>query len=364
MWIQKVIGPGWVEVFLGGVLLPTSVMALVAGTMTASQAATDLLVLLALIANVKFSRVGVSLLSLGVALSLYADPNGVGITAYLLICGIVLKVRTARFLEGAIATVLLGLVVVLTSWNSLDRSDLLGPVVAFALMGLAGWVIGGGFRSVANAEAAKVASELRERQMAVAADLHDMVARNLAVAVLDLQEALSSDDVDESALTGVIARLRTANATLREQATTLRGGAPSSEVQPRFPVLLSRGLAELDRVSFEVETVGAELEELDRLPEDVDVVVGRIIGEALHNVVKHGDRRASCVVAVEITEDSVDLTVTNQFTNQHGPVEGASMGITMMRQHALAVGGRFEAGPAGKTWVCAASLPLQVRDLA
>ena len=94
---------------------------------------------------------------------------------------------------------------------------------------------------------------------------------------------------------------------------------------------------------------------LDRFPPEVEMSIYRIAQEALNNVGKHAHAQ-SVNVLLELRDESLALVVEDDGVGFHPTARGETMiGLTSMRERALAVGGtlEFEPTPGGGTTVLA-----------
>jgi signal transduction histidine kinase len=234
------------------------------------------------------------------------------------------------------------------------RADGLEPL---HLSLVAGWLIGvlaiaeavRGRRAQA-AERARAARDEEERQLAdqrlaVARELHDVLAHNISLINVQASVALHLLDEDPSqarpALVHIKAASREALQELRGALDLLRrGGDPNPA--PRTP---APSLADLDRLVAGVRRSGLDVQlarngGIPPLPAAVELAAYRIVQEALTNVTRHAGARA---VAVEITyDDGVEIDVTDDGVG--GPVI-AGKGIAGMRERAAALGGTLDAAP-------------------
>lgn len=139
--------------------------------------------------------------------------------------------------------------------------------------------------------------------------------------------------------------------------STLRKRAPHG-LRVGLGEALREGIVDLKRSGYEVRlpSGGEELEA--PLTEDVDLASGRIIQEALHNAAKHGVPPGPVVVAVERTEDSLDLVITNPARRdaEHPP---DATGLDVIRRHAEVLGGGASFKCSEGVWLCAVTLPLR-----
>ena len=85
----------------------------------------------------------------------------------------------------------------------------------------------------------------------------------------------------------------------------------------------------------------------------VEAVLTRIAGEALANATRHAPGHA-VRVAVDVVDDRVRLTVRNEMSCEPS---GVGRGVANMAIRAESIGGRADAGPAGKDWIVTAEVP-------
>ncbi|MEU4387553.1 histidine kinase [Promicromonospora sp. NPDC023805] len=203
-----------------------------------------------------------------------------------------------------------------------------------------------------------------EDRLAIARDLHDAVAHQIAVINLHAGVAGSAlrerpDDAEHS-----LAVIRQASRTVLTQTgdllATLRDpGSPSTG-----PGVVPVGLAQLDDILRQFRGHGLDvtvrrLGEARELPAAVDVVALRVIQEALTNAHKHGVEHRAHVV-LEYLPDRLHLTVVNPVPTR---VTGAAAGHGLVgaRERVEAVRGTLTHGRAGVgSWALDADLPTPV----
>jgi signal transduction histidine kinase len=194
-----------------------------------------------------------------------------------------------------------------------------------------------------------------EEQARIARELHDVLAHNVSVMVV---QAAAADDVFESQPDRAREALRAIERTGRAALTELRrllGAVRTTEFAPQ------PGLAGLDVLVEGVRAAGLpvtlEVEgELDDLPTGLDLSAYRIVQEALTNAIKHADASLA-EVRVWRTPEGVELEVVDDGA---GPVgNGRGQGLIGMRERASLLGGEVEAGPKpGGGFRVKATLPL------
>jgi signal transduction histidine kinase len=214
----------------------------------------------------------------------------------------------------------------------------------------------------ARAERAEAEAERRvaEERVAIARDVHDLLAHTVSVMTVQAGVAADALDRDPAVTRRALAAIRAAGreATGEVQATVavLRGGGAPTGTAP---------VPRLDRLDELLDAVrghGVDVE-LDRdlrdgdLPELVELTAYRVVQEALTNVVRHAG--ASAVrVAVRDDPDALAVEVADDGA---GADRGASAGFGLrgMAERVEAVGGSVHHGPAeGGGWVVRAVLPV------
>src|SRR5262245_51466778 len=202
-----------------------------------------------------------------------------------------------------------------------------------------------------------------EEQARIAREVHDVVAHNLSVIIV---QATAADAVFTSDPDDAHRAVRTIGTTARQALDELRrvlGVVRTGEERsPDFPPQPS--LARMDALLDQVRAAGLAVElertgEPRELPSALELSVYRIVQEALTNTLRHGDAKHATVtlgydadaVSVEIVDDGTSSTVNGDA--------GGGQGLIGMRERAAAFGGRVEAGrsTAGGFRV-AARLPL------
>jgi len=217
-------------------------------------------------------------------------------------------------------------------------------------------------------------------RLAIARELHDVVAHHVSVMGVQAAAARMSLDKDPSAaqqaLEFVETSARTAVTELRALVHTLR--SPDSE-EPGSTV----GVAHLASLVADAQRSGTPTTlivagEPRALPLLVDVALYRVAQEALTNVRKHAGRGASAEVRLRFSADRVELEISDNGVRQRltrpgtmgaASATGAGLGLQGMRERLGAVGGSLEtqrretAGAPGTSgFLVRASVPLLRSD--
>jgi signal transduction histidine kinase len=209
------------------------------------------------------------------------------------------------------------------------------------------------------------ARALLEQRLAIARELHDVVAHH--VSVIGIQAAAARRTIDRSpgeaaaALSAIEASSRAAVLEMQRLVTTLRhpdetgdsheaGGAPSVPLPPAptladVPDLCDR----MDAAGLRIERVGldtAHLEGIGGLPGSTQVALYRVAQEALTNALRHAG--SVDVTASLLGEgDWLTLSIVSGPPTTPRPAHppGGGLGIPGMRERMAAVGGTLVAGP-------------------
>jgi signal transduction histidine kinase len=199
-----------------------------------------------------------------------------------------------------------------------------------------------------------------DERLRIAQELHDVVAHSMSVIAVQAGAGMHVVDKDpaeaKKALENISATSRSTLTELRRLLGVLRDDGEGAAYAP------TPGLAELDRLTSEMESAGVEVEvsldgDLGRVPPGVDFTGYRIVQEALTNVLKHaGPARAE--VKVGSGEGTLRIEVIDDGRGVNGRSDGAGHGLVGMRERVAVYGGTLDAGPrSGGGFRVAAELP-------
>jgi signal transduction histidine kinase len=275
--------------------------------------------------------------------------------------------RRTSLTAGAAALAVLALPLLWSvGWTNL--LGFVGRLVGFAVA----WLIGDGLRTrrayigeleekaerlerERETEAARIAAEEQTR---IARELHDVIAHNLSVIVV--QAAAANDVFDRrpeqarEAVRRIEQTGRTALTELRQLLGAIRTDGVDFAPQP--------GLDRLDdlvrRMRDSGLEVGLTIEGTPReLATPVDVSAYRIVQEALTNTLKHA-HASRADVSVSYGDSELAVEITDDGSTQ-GNGDGGGTGLIGMRERVAAFGGSLSAGPApGGGFAVSARLPL------
>ena len=245
-------------------------------------------------------------------------------------------------LPAAVAT---GAALLLSAETIHTPSSIVGRLITVA----AAWLIG----DTIKARRAFIEEERQEHgrravaaeQGRIARELHDVIAHNVSVMVI---QAAAADDVFDSRPEHAREALRSIERTGREALTELRRllgtvRAPEQDVYTPQP-----GLGALGELVSRLRAAGLPVEvhvdgSLADLPAGLDLSAYRIVQEALTNTLKHADA-SRAEVGLRRTESALELEILDDGVGQ-GNGDGSGQGLIGMRERAALVGGELDAGP-------------------
>jgi signal transduction histidine kinase len=194
-----------------------------------------------------------------------------------------------------------------------------------------------------------------EERNRIGRELHDVIAHTLTVSLLHITSArlaVEHDPADAARSLAEAERLgresldevRTAVGMLHQHGDGAAAPLPGVE---GLPALVERFRSAGAEISITVRG------DPSRLPATSGLAVYRIAQEALTNAVKHA-AGAPTEVRLTVTADEVRLAVDSAAA----PGSGTGLGLVSMHERAQLLGGSCEAGPGGRGWLVAATLPL------
>lgn len=271
--------------------------------------------------------------------------------------------RYARRPWAYAAPFVMGAGALVQAWK--DPLDSVAASWTWSLNGL--WIFGLGawlrqkstLDVAARAEAEAVAREqAAQDRVQIARDLHDVLAHNLAVMVLQAEaaDALLDDDPGRArvAIGTVQGTGRHALRDVRGLLAALRSGGPAGDVAPAGLAGLAGLVDVLGRSGLPVTLLVTG--DVSGVPAAQGVVAYRTVQEALTNTVRHAGNVVT-EVSVEIG-DGLLVEVRDSGLPVAAPVVGH--GLRGMQERAEALGGQVQAGPApGGGFLVRLELPLE-----
>jgi signal transduction histidine kinase len=281
-----------------------------------------------------------------------------------------------RSLLGAGFTALGTIVIFITArWNVN-----IGTIVSNAVIFGTAWILGDNLRNRrAYVAGLEERADMLEREQAeqarravvderarIARELHDVVAHNVSVMVVQSGAARRTIERDperaKEVLTSVESTGRQALDEMRRLLGVLRTEDEATDLRAPQP-----SVGHLDSLVAQVRDAGLPVELVVEgrprpLVPGVDMSAYRIVQEALTNSLKHaGPAHAHVRVCfgdndlrLEVTDDGRGIIADDPATN------GGGHGLVGMRERVALFGGRLEAGPrTGGGYIVTATLPLE-----
>ena len=203
----------------------------------------------------------------------------------------------------------------------------------------------------------------------IARELHDVVAHNVSVMVVQADGATYAMDYSpqqvREALTAISRTGRQALAEMRELLGVLRKAAddgaalaPQPGLEEIADLLASSRAAGLP-VSFTVEGLPRPL------PAGSALAAYRVVQESLTNTRKHGGPLVTAAVTLRFCEDGLKIIVSDNGDGGAATSDGAGHGLIGMRERVEMYGGKVDAGPRPTGgYQVTATLPFGLREVA
>ncbi|MEZ0108798.1 signal transduction histidine kinase [Catenulispora sp. EB89] len=182
----------------------------------------------------------------------------------------------------------------------------------------------------------------------IARELHDVVAHNVSVMVVQADGATYAMDQDpeaaRKALMAIAQTGRTALTEMRRMLGVLRSADDVGTYVPQPGIEQLGDLLEQVRstglpVSLTVEGVPREM------PTGLALAVYRIVQESLTNTRKHGGPQVKASVAMMYTDDCLVLRIVDNGRGDAAPGDGLGHGLVGMRERVTVFGGTLVTGP-------------------
>nr|WP_233621663.1 histidine kinase [Amycolatopsis sp. WAC 04182] len=312
----------------------------------------------------------------------YPTPGGVPGTQVVAGMGLVVTLVRAVGLSKAVSriTALSAVVAVASVLNATrpsprlmtDPDDIAGlAVVALLLLGIS-VAVGLALRSRDSERTQVIQSAISDAQtserMALARELHDVVAHHVTGIVVQAQAAKMMGEKNPQVAVEAMGRIEDAGvealAAMRRLVRSMRGDAPagSSEFSEQATTDLAADLRTLiERSNHGVKT-SMKLELPPNVPHEVGRSALRLVQESLTNIGKHASGAKEALVIAEVSENELHLQVTDDGREPQGRPAGGSggYGLIGMRERVALLHGRLSAGRApGGGWRVEAWLPLE-----
>ncbi|MFI0371997.1 sensor histidine kinase [Actinomadura sp. 1N219] len=182
----------------------------------------------------------------------------------------------------------------------------------------------------------------------IARELHDVVAHNVSVIVVQADGASYAIETDvgraRQALETISSTGRLALAEMRRLLGVLRENDDAGVFAPQ------PGVAQIDELVEQVRASGIPVTfEVDGTPavmsEGRQLTVFRIVQEALTNTLKHGGPRAAVSIRLRYAGDALEIRVDDDGRGAAAPDDGRGHGLAGMRERVAVYGGSVRAAP-------------------
>jgi signal transduction histidine kinase len=199
--------------------------------------------------------------------------------------------------------------------------------------------------AIRNRQAEEARRRASDERLAIARDLHDVVAHNISVINVQANTALHLMDRQperaREALTAIHEVSRQALGELRSVLGVLRGDEADA------PLVPSPGLDRLGELTAHTRTAGITVRVVEQgerrpIPAGVDAAAYRIVQEALTNTVRHSGGHAA---TVRLCYDPDALTIEVDDDGRAAVPPKPGNGVAGMTERARALGGTLDAGP-------------------
>jgi signal transduction histidine kinase len=220
-------------------------------------------------------------------------------------------------------------------------------------------------------ERLELADQAREReierraeqeQMRIARDLHDVLAHTLTE--VNITAAAAAEQLAPSPARSALERIEhTSHAAIGELRAIL--GVLRGAETPDVPRVPAPGIDDIPGLIAQADDAGHRVclnihgAPPVQIPQATSLAAYRTIQESLTNARRHA-HRADIAVGMRYDINELTLTVENGHgvANNNGSC-GPGVGLTGMRERAVAVGGQIEAGPSAAGFRVQAALPYE-----
>jgi signal transduction histidine kinase len=292
---------------------------------------------------------------------LFRDASWIGL-AELLALGLLAGWATRVLAASELVTVLVAVtaaVVAISEWR--QRADSNSFVNTALLIGLAGCVGAGVLLRRSDHDRALAADQARQdERLAIARELHDVVAHHVTGMVVQAQAGQLVARTDPERAAGTLASIERAGSEALTAMRRMVGALRTDDADaPTAPAATLAELDDLARHSTELGLpVRLAIDAGGAVPGDVAQSVHRIVRESLTNAQRHASGATGVDVRVARRASSLDVVVTDDGRGRSNPGNGG-FGIVGMAERVQALGGTFAAGPRPTGgWEVHATFPL------
>ncbi|PXY31609.1 sensor histidine kinase [Prauserella muralis] len=223
---------------------------------------------------------------------------------------------------------------------------------------------------IKTVEAAVTDAQTAER-MALARELHDVVAHHVTGIVVQAQAARMLGERDPRVVVDALGQIETAGTealvAMRRLVRSMRGDAPagSSEFSEQATTDLAADLRRLVEANNHGVPTEIDLDLPPDLPQEVARSALRLVQESLTNVGKHAEGATLATVSARAEGGELHIRVSDNGTARPGPPAGGAggYGLIGMRERVELLRGRLSAGPGPDGgWLVEVWIPLDGED--
>lgn len=251
--------------------------------------------------------------------------------------------RRASIPVGSAIAIALGILVPVLDRERLDPLTVIGVVSIVLIPLLLGIVLQQQEQQLRAEVEAATRSQLEQERLAIARDLHDIVAHGLTAVAIQSGTAVhlfeSKPEGAKEALVNVNEAARSALAELRAMVGELRSTDESAPTGSDDPI--AAAIARIGS-SLDVTRRGDDLPA--HTPSTIRVALERVTGEALANVMAHGGAGPT-TVELRVDSDEVQLSIDNEQGPQPPAESSTGFGIIGMTERVTVLGGTLDAEP-------------------
>src|SRR5690606_18376688 len=218
--------------------------------------------------------------------------------------------------------------------------------------------------------AAAVSDAQTAERMALARELHDVVAHHVTGIVVQAQAARMLAEQNPAVVVEALGQIEKAGTdamkAMRRLVQSMRGDAPAgaSEFSEQATSDLAADLRRLVDAGNHGVPTGLELDIPPDLPQEVSRSTLRAVQESLTNVGKHAENATKASVTVRAVDGELHIRVADDGTGgtrqrAGRPTEDSGYGLVGMRERIDLLRGRLSAGPSAEGgWLVEAWIPL------
>ena len=261
---------------------------------------------------------------------------------------------------AAIASLVIGYGV--SAWGASAQAALLLLAALITLLSVAELSRALNARAAAdrNRRAEAIARRASEERLAIARDLHDVVAHSISVINVQANTALHLMDRQPNRAREALTAVRDVSGQALAEFGAVLGALRDTDgfIGEEAPLAPVPGVARLDELAARARSAGFTVSmaaegPVRQLPAGVDAAAYRIVQEALTNAVRHSAGRSANVLlrygdddlVIEVDDDGAAAGASMPGGRASAVAPGSGNGLIGMAERARSLGGTLDAGP-------------------